>query len=188
MIPIFQKTEGRRQFVKLFPICFLVVILLITPTAYGQVKEASKNLKQQADKMVAALLNGDYAAFTGYTNPALANAMGGTSKIAAILEKGVKDMQAQGFSFHHITLDEPSKIIKSGAELQATIAEHLEIKMAGGKLVNTSILIAFSSDNGNTWTFIDAADKDMVTLRKVLPNISPAITIPIKRAPVFVKD
>lgn len=97
-------------------------------------------------------------------------------------------MQAQGFSFHHITLDEPSKIIKNRAELQAAIAEHLEIKMAGGKLVNSSVLIAFSSDNGNNWTFIDAADKDMVTLKKVLPNISPAITIQIKRAPVFVKD
>ena len=98
--------------------------------------------------------------------------------MVAVLTKSTNDMKLKGMSFTNITFDEPSKIVKSGKELQATIAQHTEIKLSQGRLVSTSTLIAVSVDNGVNWTFIDTFNKDMATLRKAMPNLSDVLTIP----------
>lgn len=162
--------------------CLLSVVLFIN--SYGQVKNASQNLKQQANKMGAAFVSGDYETFAAYTYPLILKSMGGASKMIEVLNRTTNDMKFKGMSFNSITFDEPSKIVKSGKELQATIAQHTEIKLSQGKLVSTSTLIAISTDNGISWTFIDTSNKDMATLRKVLPNLSNTITVPPQRPPV----
>jgi len=47
----------------------------------------------------------------------------------------------------------------------------------------TSTLLAFSSDNGRTWTFMDTSNKDMATIRKMLPEVNPSLTLPPPQAP-----
>lgn len=141
-------------------------------------------LKQQASRMGIAFVGGDYTTFANYTYPLILKSMGGAVKMAAILTKSTKGMKAQGMIFSNITFDEPSKIVKSGKELQASIAQHTEIKLSQGRLISTSTLIAVSTDNGINWTFIDTSNKDMATLRKALPNLSPSISIPTPQPPV----
>lgn len=161
-----------------------VIFIFATFTGYAQVKESSQNLEQQAIKMGSAFVSGDYTTFANYTYPLILKSMGGAAKMAAVLTKSTNDMKARGMIFSNITFDEPSKIVNSGKELQASIAQHTEIKLPQGRLVNTSTLIAISTDNGVNWTFIDTSNKDMETLRKVLPNLSPSITIPPRQPPV----
>lgn len=134
--------------------------------------------------MGTAFVNSDYKTFANYTYPLVLKSMGGASKMAGVLIKTTNNMRAQGMNFSNITFGEPSKIIKSDKELQATIAQHTEIKLSQGRIVITSTLIAVSTDNGINWTFIDTSNKDMATLRKVLPNLSPAVTIPPQSPPV----
>lgn len=152
--------------------------------SYGQVKEATQSIKQQAGKMGAALINGDYTMFAKYTYSKLLAAMGGAAKMEQSMAKVVNDMKLKGMSFNAITFDEPSKIIKSGKELQATIAQHTDIKVPNGRAVSTSTLIAISTDNGINWTFIDTSNKNIEALRKAMPNLSPSITIPPPQPPV----
>lgn len=165
-----------------------IISLLFTAmlfiSSYGQVKEASQNLKQQASKMGAAFVSGDYTTFANYTYPLILKSMGGASKMVEVLNRTTNEMKAQGMSFSNITFDEPSKIVKSGKELQATIAQHTEIRLSQGRLVSTSTLLAMSTDNGINWTFIDTSNKDMATLRKALPNLSPSIAVPPQQPPV----
>lgn len=156
--------------------------------AYGQVKDASQNLKQQAGKMGVAFINGDYKSFAGYTYPMILQSVGGSSKMIEVLNKTTYEMKAKGMSFSNITFDEPSKIVKSGKELQATIAQHTEIKFSQGRLVSTSTLIAVSANNGISWTFIDTSNKDMATLRKALPNLSTAIILPPPQPPLRIDE
>ncbi|HET7118655.1 MAG TPA: hypothetical protein VFI29_19320 [Hanamia sp.] len=162
----------------------LLFSVVFFTTTHAQVKEAAQNLKQHAGKMGAAFVSGDYKTFANYTYPLILKSIGGAGKMAAILTKTSNDMHAQGMSFSNITFDEPSKIVKSGKELQATIAQHTEIKLSQGRLLSTSTLIAVSKDNGVNWTFIDTSNKDIATLRNVLPNLSPLITIPPQQPPV----
>ena len=167
--------------------CVILSLLLVTTIffqSFGQVKDAGQNLKQQVSKMGSAFVSGDYKTFANFTYPLILKLMGGATKMAAVLTKSTNDMKAQGMSFNNITVDEPSKIVKSGTELQATVAQHTEIKLTQGRLVVTSTLIAISTDNGSNWTFIDTSNKDMATLRKAFPNLSSTITIPPQQPPV----
>lgn len=168
---------------KLSIISFLLSVVLFI-NSYGQVKDASQNLKQQAGKMGSTFVSGDYKTFANYTYPLILKSMGGASRMIEVLNRTTDEMRAKGMSFSNITFDEPSKIVKSGKELQATIAQHTEIKQPQGRIVSTSTLIAISTDNGITWTFIDTSNKDIATLRKALPNLSPSITIPPQQPPV----
>jgi hypothetical protein len=162
----------------------LLFCITVFAQSSAQVKEAPQNIKQQAAKMGAAFVSSDYKTFANYTYPLILKSMGGAAKMVAVLTKTTNDMKLQGMSFSNITFDEPSKIVKSGKELQATIAQHTEIKLSQGRLVSTSTLIAISTDNGSNWTFIDTSNKDMATLRKALPNLNPSITIPPQQPPV----
>ncbi len=168
-------------------ISFLFSAMVFT-TSYSQVKEASQNLKQQANKMAQAFIIGDYKTFVSYTYKPMVQGTGGAAKMEQSLAKVVNDMKLKGMSFNAITFDEPSKIIKSGKELQATIAQHTDIKVPDGRAVSTSTLIAISTDNGVNWTFIDTSNKNIEALRKAMPNLSPSITIPPPQPPVRYKS
>jgi hypothetical protein len=134
--------------------------------------------------MSEAFINGDYITFVNYIYPPILNSMGGSTKMIESLKKSMSGMNTQGAAISEITFDQPSKIIISGKELQSTIAQRMEIKLVEGRIVNTSTLIAISTDNGNNWTFIDTSNKDLTTLRKALPNLSAAISIPLQQSPV----
>jgi hypothetical protein len=152
--------------------------------SHTQVKDAAQNLKIQAVKMASAFMNGNYQVFTNYTCPLVVKSMGGEAKMADVLKKTASNMKMHGMIVSKITFDEPSTIIKSGNEFQSTLAQRTEIKLARGRIVTTSTLIAISNDNGKDWTFIDTSNKDMATLRKALPNLSPSIVIAPTQAPV----
>jgi hypothetical protein len=153
--------------------------------SYGQVRDATLNIKHQAHKMGQGFVSGDYATFSKYTYPKLLAAMGGANKIASVLTKVTSDMKSKGMTFNSITFSEASKIIKNGKELQATIAQYTNIKVPKGRAVSTSTLIGISTDNGINWTFIDTSSRDLAALRKAVPNLSSAITIPPQQPPVY---
>jgi hypothetical protein len=168
----------------------LLFFLLTAFNSYGQADTARVllNMETQADKMGQLFISGDYKAFGQYTYPKVLQMMGGVDKVAEVLTRITADMKAQGITFSKVTFDEPSKIIKHGNELQATILQHIELKLSKGRLVNTSALVAISTDKGSNWTFVDTSKKDITTLRKALPNLSPSITIPPAQQPVRYDD
>ena len=163
--------------------CILGLLLLAIVDFNIQAQPVNQNklsaiLKEQATKMGSAFVGGDYKTFAKYNNPKILQIVGGEAKMTAALIKTITDMKAKGMSFKSITLGDPSAIVKCGKELQATIPQHTEISTSPGRAVSTSTLIGISTDNGMNWTFIDTLNKDIVTIKKLLPNLSPAITIP----------
>jgi hypothetical protein len=148
------------------------------------IDDSTSNLKIQAQKMADAFIKEDYKTFVAYNYKPMVNGAGGAAKMEQAITTMVNGMKAKGMSFLSISFDEPSTIVKSGTELQATIAQHTTIKLTQGKIVTTSTLIAISTDNGLNWTFVDTSNKDINLLRKAMPNLSPSITIPPPQAPV----
>ena len=178
---------GRIQLVKLSVITFILSMGLFL-SANSQVKGASQNLKTQAAKMGTAFISGDYKTFASYTHPVVLKAVGGASKMAEMVEKSINQMKADSMNFTSVNFDEPSAIVKKGIELQATIAQHTEIKLSKGRLLNTSTLIGISIDNGVNWKFIDTSNNDVAALRKAFPNLSPSLVIPPPQKPVKYND
>lgn len=158
-------------------LCFFQICLFAQKPPFDEAK-AKQNIKVQAEKMGAAFIAADYKIFAKFTYPKVLQLMGGEAKMATVLSKSIDAMKARGMSVSAITFSEPTKIIRAGKELQCTVEQHTEISQLNRKAVTTSVLIAISADNGINWTFIDTSNKDMATLRKMLPNLSKDINIP----------
>jgi hypothetical protein len=175
----------------------MIVFLLIAGGAgagYGQAKAAGgvagtqtpagAHVKEQAAAMGQALVQGQYKTFAHYIYPGLVKMMGGEDKMAAQMETIVGGMKQKGMVFLSVKFDEPSAIVHSGVELECTVTQHTEIKVPDGRAVATSTLIAISTDKGVHWGFVDTSNKDMATIKQLLPELSPAIVIPPPVPPV----
>jgi len=166
--------------------CIILFSSFVT-VGYSQVKDEDTLLnimQQQAMKMAQALLKEDYRAFTKFTYPKLVQISGGYNEMATMIEKEISGMKKQGFKIDDIKVDSPSHIFRNGKELQCTALQHLYMTVQSKKVMSTSSLIAFSSDNGFNWTFLDANNKPIETIKKIAPNLSPQIVIPKQRPPV----
>lgn len=149
---------------------------------------ASKTLKDQAAKMGQALLQKDYKTFCHYLYPKLLKMVGGEDKMIQTLRQSMDQVKTQGIDITGITYEEAGKAFKVGEVWQSSITQHSTMKLPENKLKTTSTLIAFSSDNGRNWTFLDTNNKDIATIRKIVPDLSPSITIPPPQAPVQTAD
>ena len=168
---------------------FLGFLLITALASNAQVKNAVDNLKQQAGDMGQAFVKEDYATFAKYMHPKVVQAAGGTAKIVEAVKMSMDQMKkSSGMSITKVVCDAPNKLVKSGNEWQSTLQQHTTIKVAGGRIVTTSTLIAVSTDNGVNWKFVDCNRKTMADIRKFLPNLSKDIVIPEQQAPVQYKD
>lgn len=169
----------------------IIALFLNILTSFGQNELFAQNqsliphVQEQANIMGQSYLKGDYQAFARYTYPAIVTAMGGEKHMATVLTNSVANINAQGMSLYSITYDNASTIVRSNGELQCTLQQHTTINFAKGKTVMTSTLIALSEDGGKNWTFVDTNNKTTAMMRKVLPNLNPAIVIPPQPKPAF---
>ena len=163
---------------------FLFVALGLHSKA--QIPAASDSLQVQAKRMVNALTTGDYNTFIHYVHPKIVQISGGADAMKQMLTKMSRQMNVAGASFQSISLDSLSKFVKAGLTVQATIRQHTSMTVPGGRTVATSTLIGMSSDNGAHWRFIDTNGKTLSDVRQVLPNLSTALVIPPRQAPVHV--
>jgi hypothetical protein len=145
-------------------------------------------VKEQATKMVQALIRGDYKTFVHYTYPGLVKMSGGSDQLEAQLSKIMNQMKEGGVVVTGASFGAISKVVTSGKELQCTVEQHTEMKVPDGKIINTTTLIALSGDGGKNWTFVDTNNKDIATVRKLLPGLSNEIVIPKPQAPVRVAN
>ena len=169
----------------------LVFLLLPVGTIRAQLPDEQnlqQKIKQQASAMGEAFLHGDFKSFSMFTNPRIVDMMGGPENMIRVLVKTMRDMKSQGMTFSRISFDEPTRIIKAASGLQSTILQHTEIKLNKGRVIATSALIAVSSDKGQHWTFIDTSNKDLATIKKLLPGLSYEIVIPEQKPPVKYDD
>jgi len=146
--------------------------------------QAVAALTAQVNKMGHAFINGDYRTFGSYIYPKIVAMIGGPDKLAAQMDQVIAQMKGQGLRFSKISFDAPSGIVTSGHELQCMVPQHTEMLQGSDRIVTTSTLIAISADGGKDWTFVDTSNKDMATIRRLLPNLNAGIVIPPQQPPV----
>jgi hypothetical protein len=166
----------------------IAVLLICASTVLAQSPAQIIAVKTQANIMVTAMKKQDYKTLVKMTYPKAIAMAGGEAKMLESMSKGLGQMKTNGISFSNVSVGEPSAIITVGKQLQCTIPDKLEMKMMGGTITTNSTLIGISDDKGKTWTFIDAAGKDLAALRKVIPTLSDKLIIPKMQQPQFVAD
>src|SRR5437588_8306016 len=137
--------------------CFVIFITLSFNGFAQNDPHLPAVIKEQAAKMGQAFVKADYKTFVHYSYPKLIEMMGGAAKMESILTKATEDMKTNSMAITRLSFDEPSKIVRSGGEWQCMLPEHTEIKLKEGRIVTISTLLAFSSDKGLHWTFLDTS-------------------------------
>lgn len=174
-------------------ICLLLLFFVsgyssIGQTMVSELTEEETKLQQEATKMGQLFISRNFSDYLKFVHPKIIQLVGGEKAMTEVLEKSISKLAEQGFSFKNISMGTPSKILTAGNEKQAVIPQILEMKNQTGTLVATSYLLAISSDNGNTWQFIDTGGKTLEEMKKVFPSLNSNLLIPPRKQPVFNRD
>ena len=157
---------------------FLSFLILPWVRVASQPGDVAQRVKAQAELMVSALIRNDWKTFGHYANPGILKIIGGQAAMEQSMGKVVAHMKETGIAFSKMTVGEPSRVVKVGTELECTLPLTTEMKTQKGTVVVKSTLVAVSLDGGTDWTFLDAVNKDVATVKLVWPQLSPEIVIP----------
>lgn len=151
---------------------------LFTAASAQEDSIAWRNLNEQAMLMSYMLGKNDIKGYVEFVHPAVLEMMGGKEQYINQLENSRKDMKKLGISYLMVKSGTPSAIIRYGNELQCVVPQVVEIKTTAGVMRNESSLIAVSTDEGQTWLFIDTGGKDLQGVKEYFPKLSDELIIP----------
>ncbi|OQP58831.1 hypothetical protein A3860_39360 [Niastella vici] len=169
-------------------IAFLFLFQALSAQNTLDQKSIAEVIVKDATAMVSFLNAGDYKGYLKYIHPVRIEAGGGEARVISQLDNQYGPLKAKGIVISGTVFDQPSEIVKSKNELQCTISQQTEVKVAKGRVVTYTTFIGFSTDNGKTWKFVDTNNIDIAIIRKLFPNLSPKITIPPKKQPTVYNE
>lgn len=139
----------------------------------------------QANKLCDYVLKKDNENFVNMLYPEFIAKVGGKDKMIEMLNKSYIDLERQGIIINSVKVVKTNTILKIGEELQTSVFQELFFTVPKGILISKSTMIAVSKNNGNSWTFMDTAGKDLKSLQKDFPNLSNKLIIPPPKQPVL---
>ena len=150
----------------------------------------TEKLKQQAQELSDAVVNGDYPRAVDLTYPKLVRLMGGRAQFIAYYEKSMKELQSDRFRLYEIIVGEPRDILKIGPEYYAIVPSKMKMKVAEGTLVGDAFMIGISADGGKNWTFVDSPSATDKTKSAILfgPAAAGKLQIPESKRPVLHRE
>lgn len=147
-----------------------------------------EELRLRATENGDAIIRGDFNRVVDLTYPKLVELIGGRERMVSLLEKGRREMKAQGNEYISVSIHQPQELVTIGIRTFAIVPFSLKLKASGGTLVQEAFLIGISGDKGHAWTFIDGTNLDEEKLKALLPDAAGKIRLPEKQAPVFQKN
>jgi hypothetical protein len=145
-------------------------------------------LVTQAQEVNDAFRRRDFARMIDLTYPKAIEVAGGREKMIELLAKGMKEMEAEGVVVLSSSAAAPTQIVRASGSIYAVVPTTLKAKAQEGVFQTESAMIGISSDNGATWTFIDAGGKDQKELRSILPDIVDKLNLPPEKTPVKISN
>lgn len=149
-------------------------------------EQIEANCNGQAEELLNAMIAGDYPKIFDRTVPSLLDAGGGRTRLREKLQRFFTENKAKIVSGK---VTEGTKIAPRGSEWYGIVPTVTVVAVERNKTVfrarQKSFLVAFSSDGGREWTFIDGteASDDAGKLTKYLPNFPSSLALPKKEAP-----
>ncbi len=146
----------------------------------------SVQIGMQATEMSKYLLTQNDVEFSKYVIPEIMEKMGGREKFLQIMADLHKEFTEGGMIIKSVDIGQPGAIIDTANTLQCIVPEITVMTSSQGNIKQTSSLLAFSTDKGNTWKFVDYIEENAEQLRTIIPTIScrhkppPRETVPMK--------
>jgi hypothetical protein len=166
---------------------FVAGVACLTVLADEPPKAAA--VKKLAQELGDATLKGDYAKVIDHTHGGIVELLGGKEKAVQFVEKGMKQLKAQGITFKAYQAGEPGEFVTEGSNTFVVVPTRFEMGFPGGKVIAKSYLLGISPDDGKTWKFVDGAGLDNKDFReKGVPKLPAKLKLPEKEKPEVIKD
>ncbi|RFZ90596.1 hypothetical protein D0C36_16640 [Mucilaginibacter conchicola] len=159
-----------------------IFLLLVLPFAASA--QNPDVVKKHAQIVANALLTGDYQTVVANTYPKAVELAGGKTKMLQMISTGLSQMKQQGFAFEKVSIGTPGKFYKAGKEIHCLVPETIIMKMKEGRFQGNSNLLAVSSDQGKSWTFLDLNNGSINAVDQLFPNFNHSLVIPKPQKPV----
>ena len=179
-----------------YRIVILSILLFVFPAlVFSQAlsdddaKEPAKNLRLAAAKMLKAYTSRDFQTSADLIHPnAVQVFFGGRNRLIEALEMTAHKLDSQNYIMTGGAIQGISKIYRSGKELHAVVTQSVRARIPNGGINSITSLLAISSDNGLTWTFIGIGSWKRDDLQKVIPGLSAELEIPEPIRPTIIPD
>lgn len=181
----------------------LILICLLTPQftpvfhpTFQETKAAAQSevdlekLKQQAQELSDAMINGNFNRAADLTFPTLIRLMGGRERFMVTAERMMKETQGTQFRILSVVVGEPRDVEKIGREHFAIVPTKMRIKVPDGLLIGEGFMIGISNDGGKNWTFVDSGQSTDKTKLSTLfgPAAAQKLRIPETKRPVLIAN
>jgi hypothetical protein len=103
---------------------------------------------------------------------------GGRATVAAALATVKADMAEKNVTIEGGEFDLPHEMVASGGKLFAILPQRVMIKLPQGHVRTHSYLLAVSSDDGQTWKFVDGARLTLEKVRSIFPSFPLNLALP----------
>lgn len=155
---------------------FLLSLLFAAHLYFSQ--NHKETVIKQANEMRNYFMEKNYNAYSNYVDDGIIKMFGDKKKMISTSVDAVNKMSKSGYTFKKVDFSEADDIIHTKNELQTVVHQKIEMETPNGNVLGDYYLIAISKDNGKFWKFIDTSGKDIESVRKFFPNVSPKLYIP----------
>lgn len=155
------------------------------PPAAAQGQEAKartdaanhEKIRAQAEDMLRMIMSGDLDGFITYMNPTVVAQMGGAAGVKELIQPGLTEMRNQ---IEKITLGTISRIVAETEGLAAFVPVEMIMRIQGTRILLTSYYVAFSKDEGVSWTFLSSQGKPEQDefVKQLFPKLTSELAIP----------
>ncbi|HEX3150200.1 MAG TPA: hypothetical protein VHR66_19135 [Gemmataceae bacterium] len=167
----------------------ILSLWLITLPVWAEDKVDTAKVEEQARLVGKAFLDSDWAKMADLTYPKVVEMNGGREKMIETVEKGMKRLKDQGYSFKKYTVATAQIPVVDGKTIYVVVPTSLEIEGPTAKAITDSYLLAVSTDSGKTWTFADGAGiADPEKRKLVFPSLPAGLKLPDRKPPKVIKD
>ncbi len=135
----------------------------------------------QANENATAMLEGDYEKLVHFMDPVLVDYYGGFQSCLANVEALMTQMEAAGTTYEHITVGQPSIIVKEGQDDVAIVPTEMIMRVGNKRVIVNSYLVAVTMNLGDNWYFFDGAQMPEQMLSQIFPNLVASVKIPERK-------
>lgn len=165
----------------------LIIVVMFIHSGFAQPISKTQTKPQvliDADRMAEAFLQKDYKTFVEFTYLGLLEKAGGKESFRIRFQESILQLESQGAHHDSVIISDPSPTVFCNGELQCVLRQEMVISSSGQKpFRDITYLIAFSSDNGKSWTFLNGARRKLPDIIKEFPNICETLPLEAKYFP-----
>lgn len=143
------------------------------------------NVRAAAERESHAVQRGDIDVVVSLTYPKLVELAGGAERIKATIAAQHEQFKSKGIMIDSVVVEPPEQPVTKADRIYCVVPMTVRMKGQNVKVTQRSFLLAVSTDNGGSWTFLDGSGLSPAMIAKVLPELPPEVKLPKLDAPTI---